>query len=179
MLIMPSVTPLYLSWWWLFSPIIWLFVPVLVLVSYIIVTCHWWCHWYHVMLMPMRSHNQKHHVTSHLNYLHVRNAMMLLMTLLAWLDVSVSADDITWPKGHVAPQWDNLYLRNVRVPLMILSTSHNTDANAMASHDQKCHVAPHFNFLNLRNAMVPKMMLASCDTCQCQWHQRTKKLCFT
>ena len=42
--------------------------------------CHCQCHWYHVMVMPMASHDQKSYVASHFDRLDLRNAMMPLMT---------------------------------------------------------------------------------------------------
>ena len=62
------------------------------------VMCHWWCYWYHVMLMPMASHDHKSHVAPHFNHLDLRNVMMSLMTQSASLDATVSVNGITWPK---------------------------------------------------------------------------------
>ena len=35
------------------------------------VTCHWQYHWYHVMVMPMSSHDQRSHVGLHFNHLNL------------------------------------------------------------------------------------------------------------
>ena len=80
---------------------------------------HWWCHWYHVMLQPMVSHDQKSHTASHFNHLDLRNAMVPLMTPSASLDATDIANSITWRKGHVAPHFDHQDLRNAMVALMM------------------------------------------------------------
>ena len=58
--------------------------------------CHEQCHWYHVMLMPMASHDWKSNHVPHFNYLDVRSEMVLLMIPSVSLDFNASGNGITW-----------------------------------------------------------------------------------
>ena len=51
-----------------------------------------------MMLVAMKSHDQKSHIVPHFDYPELRNAMLPLMMLFTSCDITVSANGITWPK---------------------------------------------------------------------------------
>ena len=93
---------------------------------------HWQCHWCHVMLMPMASHNQKSYVASEFICLDLRNAVVPLMTPLTSCDASAGTIGVTQPKSNMAPHFNYLYLRNAMLPLMVPWASCNCGAKVIA-----------------------------------------------
>ena len=57
--------------------------------------------WYHVMLTPIVSHDQKSHDLPHFDHLDLRNTIVLMTMPPATHDTNASASGITWPKSHV------------------------------------------------------------------------------
>ena len=116
---------------------------------------HLWCHWYHMISLPvwLVSYGQKCHIGLQIDHLDLRNVMVPLVIFAA------SHDTDTNDNGITCHQWNYLMLM------------------PMPSHDQNLHIASHFCCLNLRNAMVPLiMLLASSETdASAKWHQMTKK----
>ena len=100
---------------------------------------HWWHHWYHVALMQtqMTSYDQKSHVTPHFSCLNLRNAMVLLMMLLASCDTDACVNGIKLPKHHVAPNFDCLDLRNVFCHWQHYQHHMMSRLLPMVSHEQK------------------------------------------
>ena len=133
-----------------------------------------WCNWgYHQCDMPLKSvltasHDPKSHVSPHLDWLDLRNAVVPLMMLLAAHDTNASLNGITWPECHVAPHFNCFGLRNTVaiLTMTVVSCDAKTCANGM--HDQKSHVSPQFDNLDPRNVMVLlTMQSVSCDTASC------------
>ena len=82
------------------------------------VICHWQCHWYHMILLPVGSHDPKSHIASHFNHLDIWNLMDPLTVLSASCDANalpMVSDDQTC---HVALHFDHYKLWNAMLSLM-------------------------------------------------------------
>ena len=77
-----------------------------------------WCLLTHV---PMVSHDQKSHATSHFDLLGLTNAMVQFTVPSASQDTNAS---VTWPKKSCCTCLNFLHITNAMVPLMMIVLSH-------------------------------------------------------
>ena len=80
-------------------------------------------------------------VAPHFDFLHSRNAMMLLMMPSASQDTYASTNGITWLTTHVGPHFHHLELWNIMVPMKTLWASQDANAsiNGVTWPNRLCH----------------------------------------
>ena len=84
------------------------------------VTCHWQCHWYHVMLVSVALLDQRNNIAPHFNCLDIWNVIVPLMMLLASCDTHASFNVFKWPKSLVPSHFNFLDLGNAVLQLTTL-----------------------------------------------------------
>ena len=91
---------------------------------------HLWCCWFHSILTPMVSPDEKSHAAPHLNHLNLWNSVLAFTMPLATCDADPNANGISCRNSLVAPHFNELGLRNSMAPFRIPSASHDADINA-------------------------------------------------
>ena len=153
MLLVPSMTPIaFVMLRYLFGGIIWLRTSASTSSGISVI-----CHWCHMIVMSMTSHDQWHHVAPYSDHLDLRNAMQYWhwwnhQHLMMPIPVLMALHD---QKGNVAPHFNCHDVRDTVVALMMpLVLPHaDTKTNHMMWYQhwyQWCHmtrkglIVPHF-----------------------------------
>ena len=130
--------------------------------------CHWWYHWYLVMLIQISSHDQKVCVSTHFHHLDLRNAVMPLTMPSTSLATNASMEGITWPKRSCCTLFQLSWPKECNGAIDNAVTIYDANAGAtwwwcrqQWSHMTKKSFEPHFDHLNIRNAIAPLMTLSA------------------